>query len=78
MATQKNGELLVLASDHFDVFVTTDQNLSFQQTVRDIPLAIIVLRAKTNRLADLKQLVPGLLAVLKSVRPGTATVIDSP
>src|SRR5215472_13536122 len=54
----KNGELPALASREFDVFVTTDRNLSFQQNVDVLPIAVIVLNAPTNRLADLQPLVP--------------------
>ena len=42
-AEVKNGKLLRLAADHFDVFVTVDRNLSFQNKVIDLPLAVIVL-----------------------------------
>jgi hypothetical protein len=38
---KKNGELLRLAAEHFDVFVTTDQNLPFQQTISKLPLGVI-------------------------------------
>ena len=49
-AAIKNGELLASASRRFDAFVTVDRNLSFQQNVQALPIAIIVLYAKTNRL----------------------------
>jgi hypothetical protein len=49
----KNGELIALASTSFDVFVTVDRNLAFQQNIDNLPVAVIVLRAKSNRLADL-------------------------
>ena len=49
----KNGKLLALASAHFDVFVTVDRNLSFQQDIVSFPIAFVVLQARTNRLADL-------------------------
>ena len=60
--TIKNGELLALAAREFDVFVTVDRNLSFQQNLPAFAIAVIVLRAPSNRLADLKPLVPALLA----------------
>jgi hypothetical protein len=71
----KNGELLALASQAFDVFVTVDRNLSFQQHVGKLPIAIVVLAAKTNRLADLIPHVPELIAAIGSAKPGTATVV---
>jgi hypothetical protein len=77
-ATTQNGELLALASEHFDVFVTVDQNLPLQQNLAAIPMAIIVLRATTNRLVALRALVPGLLAAIESAPRGIATLIDAP
>ena len=68
-ATIKNGELLALAAAHFDVFVTVDRNLAFQQNVAALPIAVIVLSAKSNRLTDLKALVPRLLATIETIRP---------
>ena len=71
----KNGELLALASEAFDVFVTVDRNLSFQQNLRDWPIAIVILRGRTNRLADLLPLVPDLLAVIDTAKPSTVQFI---
>lgn len=73
--TIKNGELLALASQAFDVFVTVDRNLSFQQNLGGTPIAVIVLAARTNRLADLIPRVPDLLAAIASAKPGAATVV---
>jgi len=66
----KNGELLTLASEDFDVFITVDRNLAFQQNLTDLSIGVIVLEAKTNRLADLKALIPKLLLSIQSARPG--------
>jgi Domain of unknown function (DUF5615) len=68
--TIKNGELLALAAQSFDVFITVDRNLAFQQNLGNFLIAVIVLEAKTNRLADLKVLVPKLLRSLQSAQPG--------
>jgi hypothetical protein len=75
-ATIKNGELLALAAQQFDVFVTVDRNLSFQQNLTAFPIAILVLRARTNRLADLRPLIPALLAALSALKPGVAQLIE--
>jgi len=72
----KNGELLELASERFDAFVTVDRNLAFQQNVRSLLIAVIVLHAKTNRLADLLPLVPNLLTAIGSAKPGVVTTVD--
>ncbi len=60
----------------YDVFVTVDRNLTFQQPVADLVLAVVILRARTNRLVDLKPLVPGLLRVLPTVQPGKVTFVE--
>jgi hypothetical protein len=73
--TIKNGELLGLASRAFDVFVTVDRNLFFQQNLRAFPMAVIILQAKTNRLGDLMPLVPELLGAIEAAQPGTVQVI---
>lgn len=75
-ATIKNGELLALAAQQFDAFVTVDRNLSFQQNLVAFPIAVLVLRARTNRLADLRPLIPALLAGLHSAEPGVAQLIE--
>ena len=77
-ATIKNGELLDLASEHFDVLVTVDRNLFFQQNLGAVSIAVIVLRARTNRLAELRPLVPSLLAAIESATPGIAKFIGQP
>ncbi len=73
----KNGELLALAADKFDAFLTVDRNLSFQQNVVAFDIAIIVLRAKTNRLGELKSLLPSLLNALASAKSGTVTFVGA-
>jgi hypothetical protein len=73
--TIKNGELLALASKEFDVFVTVNRNLSFQQNITSFPIAVVVLKARTNRLADLTPLLPHLLAAIESTPPGTVKFV---
>ena len=74
-STTKNGELLALAAKEFEVFVTVDRNLSFQQNLLAFAIAVIVLRARSNRLADLKPLVPELLACIPSAKRGTVQYV---
>jgi hypothetical protein len=76
-ATLKNGELLTLVAGEFDAFVTVDASLAFQQNLASFPIAIIVLRAKSNRLSDLRPLVPKLLAAITEGRKGVATLVDA-
>ncbi|MEO8008681.1 MAG: hypothetical protein ABI728_09215 [Betaproteobacteria bacterium] len=73
--TLRNGELLALTSKHFDVFVTVDRNLSFQQNLPIVEIAVVVLRSRSNRLGDLQRLVPDLLASLAAVKRGVVTYV---
>lgn len=76
-ASFKNGELLNRAQAEYDVFITTDRNLMFQQNLPKLDMAVIVLTAKTNRLQDLLPLVPKLLDVINSVKPGSPVILQS-
>lgn len=69
-ASKRNGELLALAETDFDVFVTVDRNLSFQQDLPRFRLGVVVLVARGNRRSDLLPLVPELLAVVTDIEPG--------
>ncbi len=71
----KDRELLVLAAAVFDVFITADRNLSFQQKLSQFDLSLIVLQAQSNRLADLVPLVPKVLDVLETAPKGQATLV---
>ena len=66
----QNGLLLRQAALEFDVFVTVDRNLSFQQTVTHLELAVIVLCAPSNRLLDPIPLVSQVLDLIPSLEPG--------
>ncbi len=74
-ANFKNGQLLTLAEREFDVFITVDHNLPYQQNLSKFNLAVVILRAPTNRLVDLEPLVPDLLATLPTVQAGQATTV---
>ncbi len=56
----KNGELLALAEAEFDVFLTVDQNLSFQQKLKGFDIGIILLIAKNNRLRTLPEVLEAI------------------
>jgi hypothetical protein len=69
-ASRANGALLAAASGQFDAFVTTDQRLSYQQSVAKFQLAVVVLVARRNKIEFLLPLVPELRRVLGQVKPG--------
>ena len=67
----KNGELLRRAADaNFEVFLTSDQNLEYQQNLARSPLGVVVLVGPSTALEDLLPLVPSLLVVLADARRG--------
>lgn len=72
-----NGELLAKAEKEFDVFITADRNLTFQQNLPKFGIAVLVLRARTNRLKDLIPLVPKIVDTLNNPARGRAVYIDS-
>ena len=65
----KNGELLQLASTRFDVFVTADQNLQYQQNLDALPVAVAVLVARDTRLESLQLPAMELLSRLPGLVP---------
>ena len=67
----KNGELLPRAAEHFDLFMTADQNLQYQHNLRVLPVAVAVPVAKSNRIQSLGALVPEILAALARIQPRT-------
>lgn len=69
----KNGELLSRSADQFDVFLTADQNLRYQQNLSKLPIAVVELSASSNRIADLRPLIPDLLESLAVLVPRTLT-----
>jgi len=75
---KRNGILLSLMAGQFDVFVTTDRNLRFQQDLRAAGIALITLVAKSNRLADLLPLMPAVHSRLNGIAPGDVIDISSP
>jgi hypothetical protein len=72
-ASKTNGELLALAAAKFHVFLTSDRNLSHQLNVAKFDIAVLVLIAGSNRLEDLRPLVPRILEALVTVKAGTVT-----
>lgn len=65
----KNGRLLALAATKFDVFVTMDQNLEFQQNLSNLPTAILVIKAVSNRMEHLVPAIPNIMTALTHLPP---------
>jgi len=65
-----NGILLQKAQDKFDVFLTADTNLTFQQNLTRFRIAVVVLEALSTRLVDTAELMPQVLKILTTIQPG--------
>jgi predicted nuclease of predicted toxin-antitoxin system len=70
-----NGKLLTLMRGQFDAFITVDSNLAYQQNLSTLPVAVVVLRAPSNKIEDLRPLLPRLLATLAVLKPGQLLVV---
>jgi hypothetical protein len=75
-ASKRNGELLALAVSQFDVFLTADRNLSHQQDLSSFDIAIVVLVGRSNRLEDVRPLMPRVLGIIATAQHGVATLIQ--
>ena len=74
----ENGELLRKTVEAgFDVLVTMDSNMVRQQNIGRYAIAVVALRAASNRLVATRPLMPALLTVLSQVQPGTVTFLPS-
>ena len=76
-ASIKNGELLRLAESQFDVLVTVDRNMSFQQNLVELRIAVVVLCTQSNRFQDLLPLVPRVLAALMIIQRGELVKVSA-
>jgi len=76
-ASKNNGVLLRLAEQEFDVLLTNDQNLEYQQNLKNFNLAVIVLVAYTNDIQDLKPLMPAANEALKTIQAGEIVYIEA-
>jgi hypothetical protein len=69
----KNGVLLKLAATRFDVLLTVDRNLEYQQNFSGQTLAVLVIDAPSNDITVLRPLMPAVLEALPKVKPGIVT-----
>jgi hypothetical protein len=77
MGWNQNGRLLALAQEDFDVFLTVDSNLPFQQNLHGFNIAVVIVPAPSNDINDLLPFVPALLAQLPGVQPRQAVVVKT-
>jgi predicted nuclease of predicted toxin-antitoxin system len=66
-----NGKLLELAASRFDVFLTADRNIEYQQNLAKLPVAVVVLVVRSTRIQAIEPVVPELLKLLNHISPRT-------
>ena len=71
----KNGDLLRRATLTFDVFVTIDQRMRYQQNVTQLQIGVVVIEVPDTRLVHLRALVPQLREAIKNAEPGDVVVV---
>jgi hypothetical protein len=57
------------------VLITVDQNIPFQQNAANLPIAVVILAASSNRYSDLRALVPKVLVVLSGIKVGEIVTV---
>ena len=72
----KNGELLRAAAEEFDVLITVDRRMQFQQNLLKLDLALVILVAKPCRYVQLKLLMPMILDCLKTIKAGEIVIVQ--
>jgi hypothetical protein len=70
----KNGELLRAAQDRFDVLVTGDKRLQFQQNIAAFKIAVVVVSVASIAPASVRSILPRIREAIEQARPGTVTV----
>jgi predicted nuclease of predicted toxin-antitoxin system len=73
----KNGRLLQAASEQYDVLVTVDQNLTYQQNLKSFRIAVVVLTAKRSTYPFLRPLMTRVLDELDKIKAGDVVVVKA-
>jgi hypothetical protein len=71
-----NGVLLEKAQQQFDVFITGDRNLCYQQNLKTFDIAVVVMEAASTRLSDTLKLIPQVLRSIETIQPGQVVRIS--
>jgi|SRR5437870_10244199 len=71
----ENGDLLNAAAGVYEVLITLDRNIPYQQNIADLPIAVLILAGRRNSYAHLKRLLPRALVVLETIKSGQVVEI---
>lgn len=72
---KKNGDLLRAAEAEFDVLVTLDRNMPHQQHLPQYELAVVLIRSRSNRRADIEPAMEEVNRVVREAQPGTLSTV---
>lgn len=72
----ENGDLLKAASGVYEVLITVDRNIPYQQNIAGLNIAVLILAAKRNSYLRLKPLLPRALSALETIKPGEVSRIE--
>ena len=75
--SSKDGPLLEFAQTAFDVFVTIDRSIQYQNNIHSLNLGIVRVRVKSNRIESYEPLFDDLKAAAEAVRPGGVIVVEA-
>lgn len=77
-SSKRNGELLrLMVGERFEALLTVDQNFEFQQNVKASGVGVVIVLARTNRLKELRPMVPKMLEALSQLTPGALLKIGN-
>ena len=65
-----NGDLLAAARESFDVLITRDRNMEYQQNFTAADVAVVIVYARSNALRDLRPMAPKILEILETIQRG--------
>jgi hypothetical protein len=71
----QNGELLRRASESFDVLVTADQRLQYQQNIASFRIGVVVIVTVDTRLPNLRKALLQLRTAILNVAPGSLAIV---
>ena len=77
-STIKNGVLLNLADQQFDVLLTIDRNIPYQQNMQGRQIALVIMLVTSNRIESMLPVVPSVLELLPDVEPGQVYRVEAP
>ena len=74
---KKNGDLLRSAAQEFDVLVTMDRNIQYQQHLVSYDLGLLLIKARSNRRQDVEPVMPEVNSVLREIKPGELRIVEA-